>query len=795
MGGEAKKIVTKMQEGSFDFKDSKIKTAFALNLCTVSVSQIIDYADQVVLEQEYDTILNNLNLESIPKDEALLNILKQLLDTITFFKMQEGDKKFIDREYQNKMKNAIWSAVPNVGFIFAAGNPVMFVTSLASQVGIGYMNYRKAKAENEFAYEKEMWKLHRAAIEQFNGLRRELFDTAWRLVDAHDIPDEYRLTERQVTQYNEILMDSDAFRRYERLDTIKENFVAYPPFWYFFGNTANELAMKTTGELSAYYTDAAKLYFEVFIRAFGACDLLRENQIASACALEYIDLLNPEIEAERNKIEELLPFALKYSGNENDVLQLCAFSYMRIGAAADAAKLIRRLVNEDYNPIVNAQLLSKYYVSDYLDGNEKSVVGYQYLRERMDEKYLYPFPSQALLEKRDDQNAMESVQEEFIENQKSILTRKTEIVLEHFKKKYVIAFNKCVPVPDDKEYSDNYFDGSNDAYKARKADGAELRKKSALGQYASELLEMDYPYNYLQVLNDMLNATDLLNLTQGHDGELLEILSEAIIENRQILLDIRKKIEKDFDIDTYERILDVSFDTFCDPFFEKLNAYASEYISQRADIVSMNDAETNLRDFCIKQDLETPDVLYDSSDDLVENAELKKQYLSYDLIDEGVTTAETDNRYKEIADKIVSFRDTVNSLGKQIVVLMKDQEDFDRYFSHNVSNDHKLQRKTVAIIDDQTDADNDLLFTIDGIVQIVKGKKKEAVSYDDIKVLKNETGLAEIGLMIHQAYKNSNIEMKDLIDMVKSLRENPVMEALEQKSNNPVDMFMGLFKK
>ena len=77
----------------------------------------------------------------------------------------------------------------------------------------------------------------------------------------------------------------------------------------------------------------------------------------------------------------------------------------------------------------------------------------------------------------------------------------------------------------------------------------------------------------------------------------------------------------------------------------------------------------------------------------------------------------------------------------------------------------------------------------------MKGKKKEAVSYDDIKVLKNETGLAEIGLMIHQAYKNSNIEMKDLIDMVKSLRENPVMEALEHKSNNPVDMFMGFFKK
>ena len=114
MGMNKIAMIEQIKEGSFGYDDQKIKTAFALNLCTVSVSQIIDYKDVVVLEQEYDAILNNLNLESIPKDEALLDILKQLLDTITFFRMQEGDKEFIDKEYQNKMKNAIWSAVPNI---------------------------------------------------------------------------------------------------------------------------------------------------------------------------------------------------------------------------------------------------------------------------------------------------------------------------------------------------------------------------------------------------------------------------------------------------------------------------------------------------------------------------------------------------------------------------------------------------------------------------------------------------------------------------------------------------------
>ena len=36
-------------------------------------------------------------------------------------------------------------------------------------------------------------------------------------------------------------MDDNALRKYDRLDSIKDNFVAYPPFWYNLGNTANDI--------------------------------------------------------------------------------------------------------------------------------------------------------------------------------------------------------------------------------------------------------------------------------------------------------------------------------------------------------------------------------------------------------------------------------------------------------------------------------------------------------------------------------------------------------------------------
>lgn len=185
---------------SIDNNDlQKIKAAYALNMCTVSVSQIVDYNDEYILEQEYEAILNNLNLEQMPKDEALLDILVRLLNVITFFRIDKIKRERIEKKYQRRIKNAIWSAVPNIGVI-VAGDPLTVGLSLATQVGIGYMNYRREKASAMADKEESEVELRITALEQFNALRRELFTTAWRLADKYDFPDKYRLTERQITQ-------------------------------------------------------------------------------------------------------------------------------------------------------------------------------------------------------------------------------------------------------------------------------------------------------------------------------------------------------------------------------------------------------------------------------------------------------------------------------------------------------------------------------------------------------------------------------------------------------------------
>ena len=144
-------------------EQDKRKAAYALNLCTVSVSQIIDYEDLNILEQEYEMILNNLNLENFPKDKPLLHILKQILDTVSFFRIYEGDKRMLDKKYQQKMKNAIWSAIPPFTFV-AGGNPYSLAVSAIAAVGMGYMNYRKEKAKVLLEKEEAQWQLQKSAI-------------------------------------------------------------------------------------------------------------------------------------------------------------------------------------------------------------------------------------------------------------------------------------------------------------------------------------------------------------------------------------------------------------------------------------------------------------------------------------------------------------------------------------------------------------------------------------------------------------------------------------------------------
>lgn len=327
--------------------NDQLKAAYALNLCTVSIAQIVDYNDIGILMQEYDNILNNLNIEKMPKDDALLETFKRIIDTIDSCYISAEDKKLIDAEYQNRMKNAVWSAVPRLGLIFATGNPIAIAMNLATQVGISYMNYRRNKAEYQQGQEREYWQIEKSDLEMISGLRQSLFETSWQLAKTYNFPDEYRLTNQQVKDYNSTLLEDNPFKRYNGLSSMKDKFQAYPHFWYQMGSTANSIYRSKDLDISdsmrTMYKERAIECFEHY-RKLNKFNLLRQDAITSAWALEYIDLLDLNDENDREKARELLGEAEAHAGNANDVLELCAYADLKLGCYDDAVRLFNTLV-------------------------------------------------------------------------------------------------------------------------------------------------------------------------------------------------------------------------------------------------------------------------------------------------------------------------------------------------------------------------------------------------------------------------------------------------------------------
>ena len=377
--------------------NDQLKAAYALNLCTVSIAQIVDYNDIGILMQEYDNILNNLNIEKMPKDDALLEIFERIIDTINSCYISAEDKKLIDAEYQNRMKNAVWSAVPHLGLIFATGNPIAIAMNLATQVGISYMNYRRNKAEYQQGRERDYWQIEKSDLEMISGLQQSLFGTSWQLAKTYNFPDEYRLTNQQVKDYNSTLLEDDPIKRYNSLSFMKDKFKAYPHFWYQMGSTANSIYRSEDLDISdstrTMYKGHAIECFEHY-RKLNKFNLLRQDAITSAWALEYIDLLDLNDENDREKAKELLEEAEAHAGTAKDVLELCAYAALNLGNYDDAIKLFKFLVNNDYNLEINARILSALLIYNFRDPEKRNSVLSAYENiSGVARKYLLPIPS------------------------------------------------------------------------------------------------------------------------------------------------------------------------------------------------------------------------------------------------------------------------------------------------------------------------------------------------------------------------------------------------------------------
>lgn len=751
------------------------KAAYALNLCTVSVSQIIDYEDLVILEQEYDSILNNLNLENIPKDEALLNILKEILDTVTFFRIQAGDRKMIEKEHQQKMKNAIWSAVPSLGMIVAGGNVWTALISIASQVGVGYMNYRRAKAASSLEYEKQRWQLQRSAIEQLNGLRRELFDTSWRLADKYKFKEEKRLTEKQISQYNEILMDPDDLRRYERLESISKYFEAYPPFWYYLGHAANMVSQNASKQkensIADTYTRLAKQHFEQYFQ-YNNFGLLREDLVKSSCALEYIDLL--DISTDRDKILKLLNSAVQTSGGACDVLQLCSLVYLRMGDISKAVGLLKYLVNEGYNEIINAQMLSFIYVRMYMEKMEPEIEDkYKLLASRVKSELLFPFP--------DTNDEIEELTVDFEKQQKIYLLRKYAVVIERLINRYTVKFNKCIPLPiENRVYAESFFIDTEDSRTERLNQyKQQFNRERDKVSFVERLESAGVFFEWITLFNEMLNQIEeLYVMLIGQDEEMVSKVINKLAENIEYKFKqkvetfskLQAKMSDKFEVEDFEELFTYSFEYFSRNVIQCLVHDIQKAISSFKDMSAVSNAEIKLKKFCDKNGYPDPDTLLGIFGDRGSD-EADKIYLSSEILGGAAFEKAEESKLVKNMAKYINEKIAPVILGNKedVYVVLKFGIGKQRYKDFFQKKKYVSTYRSVLVgaIVDKSFGKSNLIFTSRGIIleEMFTGLTicPAEIKYADITC---DNGGLNLGGKI---YKNKNLNIELLYEIIQEL--------------------------
>ena len=805
-----------MKENSKNYleldENEKRKAAYALNLCTVSISQIIDYEDLNILEQEYEMILNNLNLENFPKDKPLLHILKQILDTVSFFRIYEGDKRMLDKKYQQDMKNAIWSAIPPFTFV-AGGDPYALAVSAIAAVGMGYMNYRKEKAKKTFEKEEDEWKLQRSAIEQFHGLRRELFDTAWRLSEKYGFNDEYRLTEKQISVYNRILMDTIPLRKYERLIAIKEFFIAYPPFWYYLGNAAYDVAkmyknsehIDTPDSLGVHerYLSFAVENFKKYLESDHS--LFRADYIRSSCCLEYAALL-----LERNnhtlygEIKQLIADAEKFSPDTLDVMQICAMYSLRIDDIENAQRLLRKLVIEGFNTTTNAQLLSYVYLNMVLANKKlynKNTAAYKELILFTDSNVLVPWAEDVSLL---DEIGVNNLYSKFLGKQKERIQNQFKAVVDKIVEIHTIEYNKALFKPRNDYYNvdDSFYTDTDLNIEKRKQEYSiisenqtewsifvnNLRNKSIALVLNNQLDEV---FRLLSLLTTQILKSDIEVIYN------IDNFYESFAENNyKVMRDIIEKVDKacidgndsndTFGKEDCNTLLSNSFTSVINNYIIDFKKEVVNRIAKQRSFGELISIECDLADFCSIHGFPSPDELYKENSIRIFK-ENKRQYVDLLPYFKGAKAIKQNAEIeKEIKNKIEFFinnnklfNSISNSNNEKDIIFTKNEEKLDEIhtmLSKEDSNYITQLGKILAYFHDnksRLERYRDLYFLREGFVlvsnatfatKILEYHKFDEIKYDSSKHLIYTDNNAEI-------YSSDNINVRALYDLIIELRK------------------------
>lgn len=223
-------------------------TMLALNMAVVSVHRILSAQDRIILDAEYQNIINNLSIGNIRSDPEITELYRKLLDAAQSKKLRQEEAAELRKQYDSQSSNRIKSALSEMaenGRKMLTGETGIstFFTGLGRLAGACMASYFKHQsAVDDINLSTELYRLKAEDMADFNELQKQLLSSSWELLNKYHLPDEYRLVQRALDDFYRAVEEPDtASRRLRMLKALEDDFRVYPPYWYYRAKTAQEV--------------------------------------------------------------------------------------------------------------------------------------------------------------------------------------------------------------------------------------------------------------------------------------------------------------------------------------------------------------------------------------------------------------------------------------------------------------------------------------------------------------------------------------------------------------------------
>ena len=153
-------------------------TMSALNMAIVSLHRITSSGDRLILDREYDSIINNLRMGKINADPELMSLYQEIVKVIHKGRLRDDVRAAIVKEGSEKKQKSIGEIIKGNALKTFSTTPLKWLGKLAMSSAAEYFSQQK-KAQND---NEEQLRLKRDELDEYDELQRKLLGSSWSLL-------------------------------------------------------------------------------------------------------------------------------------------------------------------------------------------------------------------------------------------------------------------------------------------------------------------------------------------------------------------------------------------------------------------------------------------------------------------------------------------------------------------------------------------------------------------------------------------------------------------------------------